>query len=97
LSADEVGLVALRSERETWSRVEAERDMAQTETSNWRTEAVKAQARLSDTEARTAHLDLRIKKLKRELCEQRSERTTRLIEQLELQFEDLVTSATQGC
>lgn len=50
---------------------------------------------LSDTEARIAHLELRIEKLKRELYGQRSERTARLIEQLELQLEDLLTSATE--
>lgn len=35
-------------------RVEAERDVAQTEASNWQAEAAKAQAMLSDTEAQIA-------------------------------------------
>src|SRR5438128_8443731 len=88
-------LAALRAEREARLRVEAERDVAQTEASNWQAEAAKAQAMLSDTEARIAHLELRIEKLKRELYGQRSERTARLIEQLELQLEDLVTTASE--
>lgn len=88
-------LAALRAEREARLRVEAERDVAQTVASNWQAEAAKAQAMLSDTEARIAHLELRIEKLKRELYGQRSERTARLIEQLELQLEDLVTAASE--
>ena len=51
-------LAALRAEREARLRVEAERDVAQTEASNWQAEAAKAQAMLSDTEARIAHLEL---------------------------------------
>ena len=88
-------LAALQAERQARLRVEAERDVAQTEASNWQAEAVNAQAMLSDTEARIAHLELRIEKLKRELYGQRSERTARLIEQLELQLEDLVTAASE--
>ena len=88
-------LAALRADREARLRVEVERDVAQTEASNWQAEATKAQAILSDTEALIAHLELRIEKLKRELYGQRSERTARLIEQLELQLEDLVTTASE--
>lgn len=50
---------------------------------------------LSYTEARIAHLELRIERLKRELYGQRSELTARLIEQLELQLGDLATSASE--
>jgi hypothetical protein len=46
-------------------------------------------------EALIAHLELRIEKLKRELHGQRSERTARLIEQLELELEELATTATE--
>src|SRR5205823_14702876 len=42
-----------------------------------------------------AHLELRIEKLKRELYGQRSERTARLLEQLELELEELVTTASE--
>ncbi len=48
-----------------------------------------------DTTALIAHLELRIEKLKRELYGQRSERTARLVEQLELELEDLVAAATE--
>ncbi|UVK49120.1 IS66 family transposase (plasmid) [Mesorhizobium sp. AR07] len=84
--------VALLAEREA---LQAERDVAVADAANWQAEAANAQAMLSDTEARIAHLELRIEKLKRELYGQRSERTVRLIEQLELELEELVTSATE--
>lgn len=58
-------------------------------------EAANALAQLSDREAQIAHLELRIEKLRRELYGPRSERTARLIEQLELELEDLVTSASE--
>lgn len=75
--------------------LQAERDMAVADAANWRAEAANAQAMLSDNEARIAHLELRIEKLKRELYGQRSQRTARLIEQLELELEDLVPSAIE--
>ena len=88
-------LEALQTEREARPRVEAERDLAQMQASNWRAEATNARAELSDNEAQIAHLELRIEKLKRELYGQRSERTARLVEQLELELEDLVAAATE--
>src|SRR3954454_1666958 len=57
--------------------------------------AASARAELSDNAALIAHLELRIEKLKRELYGQRSERTARLVEQLELGLEDLVAAATE--
>lgn len=74
-------LTALRAEREARMRAEAV--------------AASVQAKLSDTEALIAHLQLMIEKLKREKYGQRSERTARLIEQMELQLEDLVTTASE--
>jgi transposase len=74
-------LAALQAEREARLRAEAD--------------AANARARLSDNEALIAHLELRIEKLKRELYGQRSERTARLVEQLELELEDLVAAATE--
>jgi transposase len=74
-------LTALRAEREARMQAEAV--------------AASAQAKLSDTEALIAHLQLMIEKLKREKYGQRSERTARLIEQMELQLEDLVTTASE--
>ena len=87
--------LALLAEREARLKVEAERDVAVTEAANWQAEAISAQAKLSDTEAVIAHLQLMIEKLKREKYGPRSERTRRLIEQLELRLEDLMTSATE--
>src|SRR5260370_12819786 len=74
-------LAALQAEREARLRAEAV--------------AASARAELSDNEALIAHLELRIEKLKRELYGQRSERTARLIEQLELELEELVTTASE--
>src|SRR5438046_6222 len=77
--------MALLAEREA---LQAERDLAVADAANLRAE-------LSDNEALIAHLELRIEKLKRELYGQRSERTARLIEQLELELEELVTTASE--
>src|SRR4029079_17428346 len=77
--------MALLAEREA---LQAERDVAVADAANTRAE-------LSDNEALIAHLELRIEKLKRELYGQRSERTARLIEQLELELEELVTTASE--
>src|ERR1700747_2459742 len=74
-------LAALQAEREARLRAEAV--------------AASARAELSDDEALIAHLELRSEKLKRELYGQRSERTARLIEQLELELEELVTTASE--
>src|SRR5215217_5540111 len=74
-------LAALQAEREARLRAEAM--------------AASAQAELSDNAALIAHLELRIEKLKRELYGQRSERSARLIEQLELELEELVTTASE--
>ena len=57
--------------------------------------AASALAELSDNAALIAHLELRIEKLKRELHGQRSERSARLLEQLELELEELVTTASE--
>jgi len=54
-----------------------------------------AQARISDDQALIAHLNLMIAKLKREKFGSRSERTARLVDQLELQLEELEATATE--
>ena len=74
-------LAALQAEREARLHAEAM--------------AASALAELSDNEALIAYLELRIEKLKRELHGQRSERTARLIEQLELELEELITTASE--
>lgn len=52
-------------------------------------------AEASDTEARIAGLKLHIEKLKRELFGQRSERKTRLLNQLELELDEAQAAATE--
>ena len=54
-----------------------------------------AQAQATDDQAQIAHLRLQIAKLQRERFGQRSERSARLLDQLELQLEDLEASATE--
>ena len=57
--------------------------------------AARAQAETSSTQALIAHLKLQIEKLRRQLFGNRSERTARLLEQMELQLEDLEAAATE--
>ncbi|MCP1909491.1 hypothetical protein J2R96_001971 [Bradyrhizobium elkanii] len=73
-------LAALQAEREARLRAEAV--------------AASVRAELSDNEALIAHLELRIEKLKRELYRPRSERTARLLQRVELELEELVTTAS---
>ena len=54
-----------------------------------------ARAKASDDQALIAHQQLQIEKLTRELYGPRSERTSRLLDQMELQFEELESSATE--
>jgi transposase len=58
-------------------------------------EAATLRAMAADDQALIAHLKLQIEKLRRAQFGQRSERTTRLLDQLELQLEDLEASATE--
>ena len=54
-----------------------------------------ARAKASDDQALIAHQQLQIGKLTRQLYGPRSERTSRLLDQIELQFEELESSATE--
>ena len=54
-----------------------------------------ARAKASDDQALIAHQQLRIEKLTRQLYGPRSERTSRLLDQIELQFEELESAATE--
>ena len=54
-----------------------------------------AKARASDDQAVIAHQQLQIAKLTRQLYGQRSERTVRLLDQMELALEELESSATE--
>ncbi|WP_160012624.1 IS66 family transposase [Rhizobium sp. 18055] len=93
LPADLAGAyLALLSEREM---LQAERDLVAAERNTAVAHAAIAQAMLSDSEALIVRLELAIEKLRRELRGQRSERTARLIDQMELQLEELVMAATE--
>src|SRR5271170_8204432 len=59
------------------------------------TDAAFAKARASDDQALIAHLKLQIEKLNRDRFGPRSERTARLLDQLELTLEELESSATE--
>jgi len=58
-----------------------------------KTALVEARAKLSGAEALIEHLQLVIAKMKREIFGPRSERSQRLLDQLELQLEELATAA----
>ena len=58
-------------------------------------EAANAQADLSNTEALITYYKLEIEKLRRQLYGHRSERKTRLLDQMELQLEELEATATE--
>ena len=72
---------ALIAERTRAARVEAELGVAK--------------AKASDDQALIAHQRLQIAKLTRELYGQRSERSTQLVDQMALAFEELESSATE--
>jgi len=57
--------------------------------------AAVAQAQVTDDQAFILHLQLMIEKLKRTIHGQRSERTSRLLDQMELQLEEAQASATE--
>jgi transposase len=79
---------ALLAERER--RVAQQARAAQVEA-----ELAIAKAKASEDEALIAHQRLQIEKLTRQLYSPRSERTARLIDQMELTFEELESSATE--
>src|SRR3979490_416743 len=54
-----------------------------------------ARAKASDDKALIAHQQLRIEKLTRQLYGPRSKRTSRILDQIELQFEELESSVTE--
>ena len=60
-----------------------------------RAEVASVRAQRSDDQALIAHLKLQIEKLNRDRYGPRSERTARLLDQLELQLEELEATATE--
>src|ERR1700726_1241712 len=79
------------------ARVEAEALAARAQAAvvSAEADAVNARADLSSTEALISHYRLEIEKLRRQLYGTRSERTARLLEQMELQLEELEATATE--
>jgi len=78
----------LAAERVKMREVSAERDTGAAE-------LAVARAKASDDVAMIAHQKLRMARLERQLYGARSERSSRLIEQMALQFEELEASATE--
>ena len=76
----------------TLQRLLAEREA---ELSKSRSDLAEARARESSKEAVIAHLQLAIAKMRRELYGQRSERSTRLLDQMELELEELEAAASE--
>ena len=56
---------------------------------------IETRAKLVGAETMIEHLQLVIAKMKREMCGPRSERSQRLIDQLELQLEELAAAAAE--
>src|SRR5277367_434333 len=83
------------AERHARLTAEANAAVAKANAAVAKAEAANAQAYLSSSEALIAHLKLAIEKLRRELYGTRSERTARLLDQMELQLEDLEAAATE--
>src|SRR4030081_796515 len=85
IEALKAALVAERGERiaEATKAAQAEAELAV------------ARAKASDDQALIAHQQLRIEKLTRQLYGPRSERTSRLLDQIELQLEELEGAATE--
>ena len=79
------------------ARIEAEALAARAQAAavNAEADAAHARADLSSTEALISHYKLEIEKLRRQLYGARSERTARLLEQMELQLEELEATATE--
>jgi transposase len=86
------------------ARLEAEATAAEARTMAAQAQATAADAQATaaralaintSTEALIAHMKLEIEKLRRALHGHRSERTARLLEQMELQLEELETAATE--
>jgi transposase len=79
------------------ARIEAEALAARAQAAavNAEADAAHARADLSSTEALISHYRLEIEKLRRQLYGARSERTARLLEQMELQLEELEATATE--
>lgn len=87
-----ISAAALPNDIETLKRlvVAREADLATT-----RADLVQSQSRESNAAALIAHLRLTIEKMRREVYGQRSERSARLLDQMELELEELEAAASE--
>jgi len=92
IAALKAALVLARGEA---SQAAAERDLAAAERNVVVAELAVARAKASDDLALIAHQKLRIAKLERQIYGPRSERSSRLLDQMELVFEELEASASE--
>lgn len=83
------------AERQARIEAEAAAALARDTASRLDAEALQLKAAASPTDAMIAHLKLQIERLRRELYGQRSERTARLVDQMELQLEELEAKTTE--
>ncbi len=74
---------------------EAERDLAVADAAAAVADAAVARAEVSDNQALIAHLKFQIARLNRESRGQRSERSARLLDQMELELEELEATASE--
>jgi transposase len=81
--------------RAALAEARARADAAERKVALVEAEFLQARARASSVEALIAHLKLEIERLQRELRGRRSERTARLLDQLELELEELEAKATE--
>ena len=84
-----------RPEASVAQRVRAQAQEALAQTALVAAELVVAKAKASEDLAMIAHQKLRIAKLERQIYGPRSERSARLIEQMELQLAEAETAATE--
>jgi transposase len=86
---------ALISARTDLAEVKTDLILAQRHAVHVESELATARAQGSDDQALIAHLKLMIAKLNRDIYGPRSERTARLLDQMELQLEELEATATE--
>ena len=92
VEALKAALLAMRGRADL---AEAELAIARVKLDVVQAEVAEAKAQVSDHQALIAHLKLQIAKLRRERFGTSSERTDRLLDQLELQLEELEASASE--
>jgi transposase len=99
VKALQAALIAARAQdaqsKELLAAAQAKAAIAEAAAVAAQAEAAAVAAQRSDGQALIVHLQLMIEKLKRSLYGQKSERTSRLVDQMELQLEELEATATE--